>query len=51
MLTEIVKRALVYTVTDISQLSPAERRELNGVVKRGHLSRGKGGQVASVITR
>lgn len=43
MLTEIVKRALVETVTDIGQLTAAQKRELNAAVKRGWLSRGKGG--------
>lgn len=40
---EIVKRTLVETVTDIGQLSPSGRYQLNKYVKRGWLSRGKGG--------
>jgi len=43
MLPEIVKRALVDTVTDIGQLTPTERRTLARYVKRGWLSKGKGG--------
>ena len=43
MLTEIVKCALVETVTDIGQLSESEKRELNRAVKRGWLSKGKAG--------
>lgn len=42
-LPAIVKRALVDTVTDIGQLSPAELRQLNKYVKRGWLSKGRGG--------
>jgi hypothetical protein len=50
MLTEIVKRALVYTVTDIGQLSATEKRELNAAVKRGYLSKGKGGPFPALKT-
>jgi len=42
-LPEIVKRALVETVTDIGQLSKSDLYQLNKYVKRGWLSRGKGG--------
>src|SRR5690349_6101048 len=42
-LPAIVKRALVETVTDIGQLTAAEKYQLNKYVKRGWLSRGKGG--------
>lgn len=42
-LPEIVKRALVETVCDIGQLSDCEIRTLNKYVKRGWLSKGKGG--------
>lgn len=42
-LPEIIKRALTQTVTDIGQLSQQERRTLAAYVKRGHLSKGKGG--------
>lgn len=42
-LSEIVKRALVYTVCDIGQLTPQQKRELNAAVRRGYLSKGKGG--------
>ena len=43
MLPDIVIRALRYTVTDIGQLTPSEKRALNKYVKLGHLSKGKGG--------
>lgn len=43
MIPEIVKRAMVKTVVDIGQLTPAEKQQLNQAVKRGWLSRGKGG--------
>src|SRR6478735_11507057 len=42
-LPAIVKRALVETVTDIGQLSKSDLYQLNKYVKRGWLSRGKGG--------
>jgi hypothetical protein len=42
-LPEVVKRAMVETVTDTGQLSKAEVYQLNKYVKRGWLSRGKGG--------
>lgn len=42
-LPKIVKRALVETVTDIGQLSKSDLYQLNKYVKRGWLSRGKGG--------
>jgi len=42
-LPEIVKRALVETVTDIGQLSKAELYQLNKYVKRSWLSKGKAG--------
>lgn len=43
MIPEIVKRAMVETVVDIGQLSSSEKYQLNQAVKRGWLSRGKGG--------
>ena len=43
MLPDIVTRALRHTVTDIGQLTPAEKRTLDKYVKLGHLSKGKGG--------
>jgi hypothetical protein len=43
VLPEIVKRALTDTVTDIGQLTDEDRRVLNRYVKRGVLSKGKGG--------
>lgn len=39
----IVKRAMVYTVTNIGQLSADEMRELKRAVRKGWLSMGKGG--------
>jgi hypothetical protein len=39
----IVKRAMVNTVTDIGQLSKEEIKILNKYVKLGYLSKGKGG--------
>lgn len=42
-LPEIVRRALVETVTDIGQLSKSDLYQLNKYVKRGWLRRGKGG--------
>jgi hypothetical protein len=40
---EIVRCALVETVTNIGQLTPLEQRTLDAYVKRGWLSKGKGG--------
>jgi len=42
-LPEIVKRALIETVTDIGQLSKSDLYQLNKYVRKGWLSRGKGG--------
>lgn len=42
-LPEIVRRAMVETVTDIGQLSKAEIYQLNKYVKKGWLSKGKAG--------
>lgn len=42
-LDPIIKRALLDTITDIGQLTPAERQTLNRAVKRGWLAKGKGG--------
>lgn len=43
VLTNIVKRALVETITDIGQLSRSQLNELEYAVKYGVLSKGKGG--------
>ena len=43
MLPDIVICALRHTVTDIGQLTPEEKKALNKAVKRGWLSKGKGG--------
>lgn len=40
---KIIKRAMLHTVTDIGQLTAEETRELNKAVKKGWLSKGKGG--------
>jgi hypothetical protein len=42
-LPEIVKRAMVDTITSIGQLSKSEINTLNTYVKKGWLSKGKGG--------
>jgi len=49
-LPEIIKRALTQTVTDIGQLSTQERRTLASYVRRGHLSKGKGGPYPMIKT-
>lgn len=43
MLPEIVKRAMVETVVSIGQLTEQDKRTLDRYVKRGYLSKGKGG--------
>ena len=50
MIPEIVKRALVETVCDIEQLSKSELYQLNKAVKRGWLSKGKGGPYPKLKT-
>jgi hypothetical protein len=50
MLTEIVKRAMVEPVCDIGQLTATEKRELNAAVKRGYLSKGRGGPFPRIKT-
>lgn len=49
-LSEIVKRALVETVTDIGQLTPVNKRELERAVRRGYLSKGRGGPYPAIKT-
>lgn len=46
----IVKRAIVHTVTDIGQLTPAEKRELVKAVRAGYLEKGKGGPFPMIKT-
>lgn len=41
--TEIVQRALVHTITNMGQLSHAEKLQLEYAVRHGWLSKGKGG--------
>jgi len=43
ILTAIVKRAMIETVTDLGQLTHDEIRELNYAVKHGALTKAKGG--------
>jgi hypothetical protein len=50
MIPEIVKRAMTQNVTDIGQLSAEEVRTLNQYVKKGYLSKGKGGVFPAVKT-
>lgn len=40
---KIIERAMLHTITDIGQLTSEETRELNKAVKKGWLSKGKGG--------
>lgn len=42
-LPEIVRRAMTETVVNIGQLTPSEKRTLDRYVKKGWLSKGKGG--------
>lgn len=49
-LPEIVKRAMVETVVDTGQLSKSEVYQLNKYVKRGWLSKGKGGPYPKLKT-
>jgi hypothetical protein len=46
----IVQRALTETVTDVGQLTRAERAALRGYVRRGCLARGQGGPYPSLKT-
>jgi hypothetical protein len=50
ILTEIVKRAMVDHVTNIGQLSKQEVRELDAAVRKGYLSKGKGGAFPAIKT-
>jgi hypothetical protein len=50
MLSEIVKRALVRTVTSIGQITHQEQFELNRAVRKGWLSKGKGGPFPNIKT-
>lgn len=50
MFPEIVKRALFKPVADIGQLSAEELRTLNRYVKKGYLSKGKGGGFPAMKT-
>lgn len=49
-LPQIVKRALTETVVNIGQLSDGEIGTLNKYVKRGWLSKGKGGPFPAIKT-
>lgn len=50
MLPEIVKRAMRETVTDIGQLSKDDIKTLNEYVKKGYLSKGRGGDFPALKT-
>lgn len=50
MLPEIVKRALTETVVSIGQLTQADKRTLDSYVRRGWLSKGKGGPFPRIKT-
>lgn len=50
ILTEIVKLALVETVVNGSQLTAAEKRELDRAVKHNYLSKGRGGPFPAIKT-
>lgn len=50
MLPEIVKRAMVETVVSIGQLSKADKYQLDKYVKKGWLSKGKGGPFPAIKT-
>ena len=49
-LPAIVQRALTEPVTDVGQLTRAERVALRGYVRRGYLTRGQGGPYPSLKT-
>lgn len=40
---DIVKRAALHTITDIGQITPQDKRQLNKYIKLGMLTKGKGG--------
>ena len=46
----IVERALRETVTNIGKLSPTDIKHLNAAVKKGILSKGKGGTYPVIKT-
>lgn len=47
---ELLKWALARTITDIGQFTPAQLRKLNSFVKKGWLSKGKGGPFPALKT-
>jgi hypothetical protein len=47
---DVVKRALVSTVTDIGQLTADERRALSTAVARGWIAKGRGGPYPCIKT-
>jgi hypothetical protein len=47
---DVIKRALVRTVTDIGQLTADERRALSRAVARGWIAKGKGGPYPCIKT-
>ena len=50
MLPEIVKRALVEPICDIGQLTAKDKYTLNKYVKKGYLSKGRGGPFPKIKT-
>ena len=50
ILPEIVRRAMVETVTDIGQITHQQRLELNRAIRHGYLSKGKGGSFPALKT-
>ena len=50
MIPDIVKRALLETITDIGQLNDTDKKILNKYVTLGYLDKGKGGPFPKVKT-
>jgi hypothetical protein len=50
MLTKLVKRALFRPICDIGQLTLQEKKELDSAVRKGYLSKGKGGPFPVIKT-
>lgn len=47
---ELIHQALTRTITNIGQLTPSQIRTLDGFVKKGWLSKGKGGPFPAIKT-
>lgn len=50
LLTDIVRKALIFTVTDLGQISIQQRRELDRAVDARVLEKGRGGPYAALKT-